>query len=95
MKGKWTKELHSVLWAYHTTTQSTTDEMPYRLTFGSEAMIPVEVGEPNWRRMNFDEDRNDQDKHIDLDLLSEDQELVILGRKQLNRELQKNIMQKL
>ena len=37
-------------------------------------MIPIEVGKPSWRRMNFNEDWNTQDKRTDLDLLSKDRE---------------------
>nr|KYP40031.1 Pro-Pol polyprotein [Cajanus cajan] len=46
-KGQWPDELPSILWAYHCTPQSTTQETPYRLTYGADAMIPVEVGEQN------------------------------------------------
>ena len=45
-KGRWTEELPEVLWAYRCTPQSTTQETPYSLTYGTEAMIPVEVREP-------------------------------------------------
>nr|KYP41879.1 Pol polyprotein [Cajanus cajan] len=44
-KGQWPEELSSILWAYHCTPQSTTQETPYRLTYGADAMIPVKVGE--------------------------------------------------
>ncbi|RDX93796.1 hypothetical protein CR513_23884, partial [Mucuna pruriens] len=44
-KGRWVEELPHVLWSYHTTPQSTTNETPFRLTFGTEAVIPVEIGE--------------------------------------------------
>ena len=86
-KGKWTKELHSVLWAYHTTTQSTTNKTPSRLTFGSEAMILVEVSESSWRRMNFTEDRNVQDRRTDLDLLLEDRELAYIRSEAIKQRI--------
>nr|XP_025608149.1 uncharacterized protein LOC112701624 [Arachis hypogaea] len=44
-KGAWADELASVLWSYRTTPQSSTEETPFRLTFGVDALIPVEVGE--------------------------------------------------
>nr|KYP36325.1 Retrovirus-related Pol polyprotein from transposon 412 family [Cajanus cajan] len=47
-KGEWVEELPSVLW-------TTTQETPYKLTYGSDAMIPVEVGEPSHRRLTFTE----------------------------------------
>ncbi|XP_016173643.1 uncharacterized protein LOC107616163 [Arachis ipaensis] len=43
-KGVWADELASVLWSYRTTEQSSTGETPFRLTFGVDAVIPVEIG---------------------------------------------------
>ncbi|XP_072060323.1 uncharacterized protein [Arachis hypogaea] len=48
-KGAWADELASVLWSYRTTEQSSTKETPFRLTYGLDAVIPVEVGEPSPR----------------------------------------------
>ena len=36
------------------TPQTTTQETPYSLTYGTEAMISVEVAEPTIRRQMFD-----------------------------------------
>ena len=44
VKGAWPEELQNVLWAYRTTIRVLTGETPFRLTFGIEAVIPVEVG---------------------------------------------------
>ncbi|XP_020207156.1 uncharacterized protein LOC109792185 [Cajanus cajan] len=38
-KGQWVDELPSILWVYHRTPQSTTQETPYKLTYGADAMI--------------------------------------------------------
>ncbi|XP_070050250.1 uncharacterized protein LOC142173677 [Nicotiana tabacum] len=46
-KGLWSKVLPEVLWAYRTTPKTSTGETPYSLVYGTEAVIPVEVGEPN------------------------------------------------
>ena len=43
-KGTWPEELQNVLWAYRTTIRVLTGETPFRLTFGTEAVIPMEVG---------------------------------------------------
>ncbi|XP_072087219.1 uncharacterized protein [Arachis hypogaea] len=48
-KGSWADELASVLWSYRTTPQSSTGETPFRLTYGVDTVIPVEVGEPSPR----------------------------------------------
>ncbi|GFS40362.1 hypothetical protein Acr_00g0068110 [Actinidia rufa] len=40
-KGRWVDELANVLWAYRTTPRKATNEMPYSLAFGFEAVIPL------------------------------------------------------
>ena len=39
----WPDELLGVLWAYRTTMRTPTGETPFKLAYGSEAVIPVEV----------------------------------------------------
>nr|KYP35068.1 Transposon Ty3-I Gag-Pol polyprotein [Cajanus cajan] len=53
---------------------TTTQETPYKLTYGSDVMIPVEVGEPSHRRLTFDETQNVEQLRLDLDLLDETRE---------------------
>ena len=57
-KGIWPDELPSVLWAYRTTARTPTGETPFRLAYGSEVVIPVEVGLTSYRVENYDEDKN-------------------------------------
>ena len=45
-KGKWVEELSNILWAYWTTPHKATNEMPYSLAFGFEAVILREVDLP-------------------------------------------------
>ena len=71
MKRLWAEEFSSILWGYHWTPQSSTKETPYRLTYGSDAMIPVELREASWRRTNFDEQSNDDNLRAELNLVHE------------------------
>ncbi|XP_022145833.1 uncharacterized protein K02A2.6-like [Momordica charantia] len=48
-KGKWAEELPEVLWSYRTTPRESTGETPFLLAFGSEAVVPVEIGMPTDR----------------------------------------------
>nr|KYP72966.1 Pro-Pol polyprotein [Cajanus cajan] len=73
-KGAWAEELPEVLWAYRCTPQSTTRETPFRLTYGVDAMIPVEIGEPSFRRQHFHEEANDDSCRAELDVLDERRE---------------------
>ena len=70
-KGAWPEELPNVLWAYRTTTRTPTGETPFRLTYGTEAVIPVEVGITNSRQAAFSEERNEDKLRINLDCLDE------------------------
>jgi len=71
LKGLWAEEIPSILWGYHYTSQSSTKETPYRLTYRTDAMIPVELGEASWRRVSFDERSNDNNLCADLDMVQE------------------------
>ena len=57
-KGAWPEELPNVFWAYWTTARTPTRETPFRLTYGTEAVIPVEVGVTSTRRKVFHEESN-------------------------------------
>ncbi|XP_076937506.1 uncharacterized protein LOC143605174 [Bidens hawaiensis] len=45
----WVDELPHVLWAFRTHKFSSNSEMPFSLTYGTEAMIPAEIGVPSAR----------------------------------------------
>nr|KYP51954.1 hypothetical protein KK1_026164 [Cajanus cajan] len=70
-KGQWVDELPNILWAYHCTPQSTTQEMPYRLTYRADAMILVEVSETSHRHHTFNSEQNAQETAFNLDLIDE------------------------
>ena len=70
-KGVWPEELPNVLWAYRTTTRTPTGETPFRLTYGTEAVIPVEVRVTSTRRAAFSEEGNEDELQINLDCLDE------------------------
>ena len=54
-KGAWPDELPNVLWAYRTIARTPMGETPFRLTYGTEEVIPVEVGVASTRRTAFSE----------------------------------------
>ena len=70
-KGAWPEELPNFLWAYRTTARTPTGETPFRLTYGTEAVIPVEVGVTSTRWAAFCEEGNDDELRINLDCLDE------------------------
>uniref|UniRef100_A0A2N9HRX3 Uncharacterized protein n=1 Tax=Fagus sylvatica TaxID=28930 RepID=A0A2N9HRX3_FAGSY len=54
-KGLWPEELPSILWAYRTTVRIPTGETLFRMTFGSEAVVPVEIGMTTLRTSAYDD----------------------------------------
>ena len=70
-KGIWPKELPSILWAYRTTARTPTGETPFRLTYGNEAVIPIEIRLTSYRVDNHDKRRNDEAIRLLLDLVDE------------------------
>ena len=57
--------------AYWTTARTPTGETPFRLAYGSEVVIPTDVGLINYRVDNHDERRSDKTMRLQLDLLNE------------------------
>ena len=70
-KGAWLKELQNVLWAYRTTTRVPIGETPFKLTFGTEAVIPMEVGLTSFRVKDYEDQKNQQELNCNLDLIDE------------------------
>ena len=70
-KGARPEELPNVLWAYQTTARTPTGETPFRLTYGTEAVIRVKVGVTSTKREVFHKERNDDHLQINLDCLDE------------------------
>ncbi|KAK3027684.1 hypothetical protein RJ639_041394 [Escallonia herrerae] len=70
-KGLWVDELHKILWAYRTTIRNLTGETPFNLAFGTEALIPVEIGLPYLCLLTYDPNMNDEALRCNLDLLDE------------------------
>ena len=73
-KGKWVEELPHVLWTYRTTPRRSTGETPFSMTYGAEAVIPLETGFPTLRTNAFTSDDNDGLLEKSLDLIEERRE---------------------
>ena len=56
VKSEWLDELPGVLWVYKTTVRTPTGETPFKLAYGSEAVIPVEVYMANHRVMKYQDE---------------------------------------
>ncbi|GJR72595.1 reverse transcriptase domain-containing protein [Tanacetum coccineum] len=70
----WVEEISHVLWAHHTMIKSNKGETPFSLTYGTEAVIPVEIDMPTMRTAEIDMIKNGEALEINLDLLEEKRE---------------------
>ncbi|GJU17802.1 reverse transcriptase domain-containing protein [Tanacetum coccineum] len=67
-KGRWVEELSHVLWAHRTTIKVSTGDTPFSLVYGTEAVIPAEIGMPTIRTAEVNIATNDDERRIDLDI---------------------------
>ncbi|GJR30984.1 reverse transcriptase domain-containing protein [Tanacetum coccineum] len=70
----WLEELPHVLWAHRTMIKSSHGDTPFSLTYGTEAVIPAEIGMPTYRTATVDTVHNDEELRLNLDLLEEKRE---------------------
>ena len=70
-KGIWPDELPGVLWTYRTTVKTPTGETPFKLAYGSEAVIPVEVHMASHRVKGYGVEENEVQLRFNLDLIDE------------------------
>ena len=73
-KGKWVEELPHVLWTYRTMLRRSTGETPFSMTYGAEAVIPLEIGFLTLRTSSFNLRDNDEQLTKNLDLIEEKRE---------------------
>ena len=77
-KGKWVEELSLVLWTYRTTPRRSTGETHFLMTYGAEAVIPLETRFPTLRTSSFTPSNHDGLLGKSLDLIKERKENVIV-----------------
>ncbi|KAL0409635.1 UNVERIFIED_CONTAM: hypothetical protein Sradi_1897900 [Sesamum radiatum] len=70
-KGNWVEELPGVLWAYKTSPRRSTGESSFSLVYGTEVIVPVEIGEETLRVQQYEPVNNGLERQADLDLIQE------------------------
>ena len=71
------EELSHVLWMYRTTPRRSIGETPFSMTYGAEAVIPLETGFPMLRKSSFTPSSNDGLLEKSLDLIEERRENAV------------------
>ena len=70
-KGIWPDELLSVLWAYWTTARTPIGETPFRLAYGTDAIITAEIRFTSYQVDSYSEETNEEELRLQLDLVDE------------------------
>jgi hypothetical protein len=63
-KWAWVEYIPEVLWSYRTTRRTPMGETQFSLTYGTEAVIPAEVGSPSFRVAYYNPGLNDEKSQV-------------------------------
>ncbi|CAL2229549.1 unnamed protein product [Prunus armeniaca] len=70
-KGCWPELLLEVLWSCRTTFRTSTREILFSLSFGTEVVALVEIGQPTYRTSTYDAEANEKQLALNLDFIYE------------------------
>ncbi|GJY86410.1 reverse transcriptase domain-containing protein [Tanacetum coccineum] len=82
----WLEELPHVFWAHLTMIKSSNNDTLFSLTYGTEAIIPAEIGMPTHRTAVGDAVYNDEELHLNRDLLEERRERAAIREAKANND---------
>ncbi|GJR85234.1 reverse transcriptase domain-containing protein [Tanacetum coccineum] len=85
----WMGELSHVLWAHRTMIKSSNGDTSFSLTYGTEAVIPAEIGMPTLRTAEIDLIKNDEALEINLDLIEEKREQAAIQEAKSKAKMEK------
>ena len=78
IKWGWVEELSYVLWSYRMTIHFNTKETPFKLKFGQDIIILIEVEHPSSHVSNYSKDVNDWLRVKNLNFLEEGKEMAYI-----------------
>ena len=89
-KGRWVEELPHILWTNRTTPRRSTGETPFSMSYGVEAVIPIETSFPTLRTQSFNPNDNDKLLERSLDLIKERRESAMVQLAYYQQKLRQN-----
>ncbi|GJU86845.1 reverse transcriptase domain-containing protein [Tanacetum coccineum] len=91
----WVEEVPHVLWEHHTTIKTSNKHTSFSLSYGTEAVIPVEIGMPSLRYVKIDQAMNDEALVLNLDILEEEPEKATIQEAKSKAKMEKYYNSKL
>ncbi|GJZ39734.1 reverse transcriptase domain-containing protein [Tanacetum coccineum] len=83
------EEISHVLWVHRTMIKSSNGNTPFSLTYGTEVVIPAEIGMPTLRTVEVDMVQNNESLGINLDLLEEKREHAAIREAKSKAKMEK------
>jgi hypothetical protein len=87
-KHAWVDELPSVLWSLRTTPNAATQETPFYLVHGAEAVLPVKITHEAPRISAYEEIASIESLQDDVDALDEVRDIALSRATQYQQNLQ-------
>jgi hypothetical protein len=87
-KHAWVDELPSVLWSLRTTPNVATQETPFFLVHGAEAVLPVEITHEAPKIVAYDKKTSTEALQDDVDALDKARDVVLAKATQYRQSLQ-------
>ena len=87
--------MHAVLCVYHTMPHLSTQETPYKLVFGADAVIPIELLEPSPRIITLAKESNEDAQRVELDLVEEDREKARIKEEAIKQQMARKYNRKI
>jgi hypothetical protein len=69
--GRWLKELSAMVWGLRTQSCRNTGTSPYFMVYSAEAVLPADIAFRSPRVENFDEDRSNEARELEVNCLEE------------------------
>lgn len=93
-KGKWAKEIPSMLCSYCTAYKEATVEMPFQMAYGVKAVISLERQTSSLRLEHFDKKKNDEGFCLCLNQINKVHNMALMQIVTHSRPLQGSIVSK-
>ncbi|GKB07869.1 reverse transcriptase domain-containing protein [Tanacetum coccineum] len=85
----WVEEVSHILWEHRTMIKTSNEDTPFSLTYGTEVVIPVEIGMPSLRCAEVNQAENDEGLLLNLDILEERREKVAVREARNKAKMEK------
>ncbi|XP_074377675.1 uncharacterized protein LOC141719189 [Apium graveolens] len=77
-----------------TSLRTNTGETPFKLTYGTEAMLPIEVKSPSHRAINFDEEANEEGLRTNMELIDEVRDQALAKKERYKEKTKEHFSKK-